>query len=420
MTTSTDLNAGGLPKPPAFAVGELSLSRIASIAAALAIGAGLVAITQIIGDADSNAIRLARSLTLGALFGIVLQRSRFCFLCHTRDFISNKDARGVAAILLAITVGTLGYLVVFSAWLPNPLAGRLPPDAHIGPSGPVLALAAFAFGIGMAVSGSCISGHLYRLGEGSPTAPFALLGTVLGFAVGFQTWNSLYVISISEAPVVWLPAHIGYVSWSGLQLAVLVVIAGTVALLSRRSRLAPESQDDSVLTYAARRIFVERWPPIAGGAAVGVLATVAYFQVQPLGVTAAIGSLARALSSQAQILPETLHGLDGYTGCRTTATSALSPNAAFVAGLVAASFASALLAEQFKPVLPSLDQIIRGLIGGLLLGWGAMTAIGCTIGTLLSGTMAGAASGWIFLVASFAGVWITLKAPRHIYANAAR
>ena len=131
----------------------------------------------------------------------VQQRSRFCFLCHTRDFIEARDPRGVAAILLALAVGTLGYLVVFGAWLPDPFGGRLPPDAHIGPSGPVLALAAFVFGVGMAISGSCISGHLYRLGEGSPTAPFALIGTVVGFALGFQTWNALYVVSIAESPV---------------------------------------------------------------------------------------------------------------------------------------------------------------------------------------------------------------------------
>ena len=74
-----------------------------------------------------------------------------------------------------------------------------------------------------------------------------------------------------------------------------------------------------------------------------------------------------------------------------------------------ASFASALAATQFRPQWPTLDQALRGVVGGVLLGWGAMTAIGCTVGTLMSGTMAGAASGWIFLVASFAGVYVALR-----------
>ncbi|HRQ82503.1 MAG TPA: YeeE/YedE thiosulfate transporter family protein, partial [Azospirillaceae bacterium] len=55
--------------------------------------------------------------------------------------------------------------------------------------------------------------------------------------------------------------------------------------------------------------------------------------------------------------------------------------------------------------------IARGLGGGLLLGWGAMTGLGCTVGVVLSGTMAGAVSGWVFAACAFAGVWLGLKAP---------
>lgn len=380
------------------------MPRSVAIVLSLVLLAGL---TLAVLALDSG--KLSKSLALGALFGIVLQRSRFCFLCHTRDFFSNRDVRGIAAILLALGVGTLGYHVILTTWLPDPGAGRLPPDAHIGPAGPLLAFAAFAFGIGMAISGSCISGHLYRLGEGSPTAPFALLGTLAGFGAGFLTWNTLYVASIATTPVVWLPAHTGYAAWLLGQLALLVALA----VLFARFALPPASQADTTgatpLRHALHRIFIARWPATAGGAAVGVIAAVAYFQVQPLGVTAAIGSVARSLLDHAELLPETLHGLDGFAGCRTALVSGLSPNGAFVIGLVLASFASALVAGQFTPAWPTASQALRGAGGGILLGWGAMTAIGCTVGTLLSGTIAGAASGWIFLVASFAGVWVTLK-----------
>lgn len=381
------------------------MPRPIGIVLALAILAGLSLGVLALGGG-----RIGTSLVLGALFGIVLQRSRFCFLCHTRDFLNGGDARGVAAILLALAVGTLGYHVLFGAWLPDPTSGRLPPDAHIGPVGPVLALAAFVFGVGMAVSGSCISGHLYRLGEGSPTAPFALLGTVAGFGLGFLTWNTLYVASIATAPVLWLPAHLGYTGWLVLQLAVLAAIATLVAWRATVPVAgAAPARPDSALRHASERIFRDRWPATVGGAAIGVLATVAYFQVQPLGVTAAIGSAARSLLAGLGALPQTLHGLDGFAGCRTALVSGLTPNGAFVIGLVLASFAAALVAGQFTPARPTAAQVVRGLGGGVLLGWGAMTAIGCTVGTLLSGTIAGAASGWIFLFASFAGVAVTLK-----------
>jgi uncharacterized membrane protein YedE/YeeE len=380
------------------------MARPVAIVLALVILAGLVAGAFALGGG-----KIGTSLLLGALFGIVLQRSRFCFLCHVRDFITGGDGKGVAAILLALAVGTLGYYVILTTWLPDPTSGRLPPDAHIGPVGPVLAIAAFVFGVGMAISGSCISGHLYRLGEGSPTAPFALIGTLAGFALGFLTWNSLYVWSIATAPVTWLPAFLGYPGWLALQLAALAGLATLVAWRSNVPARPEPVAAASALGYAAHRIFRDRWPATVGGGAVGVLAAVAYFQVQPLGVTAALGSVSRSLLAGAGALPDTLHGLDGFAGCRTALVSGLSPNGAFVIGLVLASFSAALVAGQFAPARPNLGQVVRGLGGGVLLGWGAMTAIGCTVGTLLSGTIAGAASGWIFLFASFAGVFVTLR-----------
>jgi len=374
------------------------------ILVAILIVAGLAYAVWSLSDADSNSRALAFSLGLGAVFGAVLQRSRFCFYCHTREFLEERDPRGVLAILLALTVGAVGYLVVFGAWLPVPAPERLPPTAHIGPVSWVLGLAAFVFGVGMAVSGSCISAHFYRLGEGSPTAPFALIGTAAGFGAGFLSWNWLYLTSISAAPVVWFPHQLGYGGAIALTLAVLVALALAV-LRASRVKLAPPAAASLDLDHVARAMFVQRWPAYVGGLAVGVLSAVAYLRVAPLGVTAELGSLTRTAADQLALLPSTLHGLDGFRGCATVVKQALlSNNGLFVGGLVLASFASALVSGEFKPRKPRFDEIWRGLLGGLLMGWGAMVALGCTVGVLLSGIHAGALSGWVFLAFCFAGV----------------
>ena len=57
---------------------------------------------------------------------------------------------------------------------------------------------------------------------------------------------------------------------------------------------------------------------------------------------------------------------------------------------------------------------MRGLVGGVLLGFGAMIGLGCSIGTFLSGIMAGAVSGWVFGAAMLAGVTATLLVGRRI------
>ncbi len=377
--------------------------RSVAWASALLVGAAVAAGVITLSAGDTTARGLGLSLALGALFGVVLQRARFCFFCNIRDLIERRDAGGVFAILLALAVGLAGYTLVIGAWQPMPQPARLPPDAHIGPVSWVLAVAAFVFGLGMAISGSCISAHLYRLGEGSPTAPFALLGTGLGFGLGFLTWNGLYLAVIAEAPVVWLPHHLGYDGTLGASLAALALLAIGAWLWAGPGVAAAEQSRSPA--HPLRAIFVARWPAAVAGLAIGAISAASYLRVGPLGVTAEIGSLARSAADRWDLLPEALHGLDGFRGCATAVKdTGLSENGLFVLGLVAASFASALAAGQFAPRRPTLRDAATGLAGGTLMGWGAMTALGCTVGVLLSGIHAGALSGWVFLVAAFIGV----------------
>ncbi|TVQ28949.1 MAG: YeeE/YedE family protein [Geminicoccaceae bacterium] len=349
---------------------------------------------------------LARSLLVGMALGVVLQRARFCFFCHWRDLIDQGDGRGTVAILLALAVGVVGYTVVVGAWLPDPTTGRLPPDAHIGPVSWALIVAAAAFGLGMVISGSCISAHFYRLGEGSPTAPFALVGAGIGFLLGFRTWNPLYLETIATAEVVWLPRYLGH--GGALGLALLVLLSLILLLWRRQPATAP-----AVSPW--RALFVDRWPAWWGGLAVGGIGTAAYLRVEPLGVTSELGGRARQLGDVFGLVPARLEGLDQFRGCATAITEALlSSNGALVLGLVGAAFAAALVAGQFQPRLPTFRDAARGLTGGVLLGWGAMTGLGCTVGTLMSGIMAGAASGWVFLVVCFATVALGLRVQRLI------
>jgi uncharacterized membrane protein YedE/YeeE len=351
---------------------------------------------------------LALSIVFGGVFGVVLQRSRFCFFCMFREWYDEGDPRGLFGLLVALATGIAGYTLIFGAWLPDATTGRLPPDAFIGPVSIALVAAGLAFGAGMAISGSCVSAHLYRLGEGSPTAPFALLGTIAGFILGFATWNNIYLAAVADAPVLWLPQTLGY---AGALIAALVLLAVIAWALSRTSRTAAPSP--SPASNFPLALLVTRWPAWIGGAIIGALGTVAYFRVAPLGVTAEIGGRARQAASSLGVAPQRLEGLDTLRGCISVVGDALlSRNGAFILALVIASFAAALAAGQFTPSWPRPAQIVRGFAGGMLLGWGAMTGLGCTVGTLLSGIMAGALSGWVFAVAVFIGIAVTLSAGR--------
>lgn len=378
----------------------------APLAFAALLVSALLAGAILLGDLPDRGGKSAYALLIGGALGYVFQRSRFCFYCNIRDAFEGRGTGPVLGILAALAVGGIGYAVLMSTWLPNPRLGLLPPEAHIGPVSPVLVVAGLAFGFGMVLSGSCISGHLYRLAEGSTRSPFALAGTGAGFILGFLTWDLVYLDLISEAPVPWLPASIGY----GGSLALLLLVLAALALVLlpgvKRGEAAPLPA--SPYRALAQQVLVRRWPPVVGGALVGLLAILSYFKVQPLGVTAEIGSLARTAAADFGWLQGRLIGLDSFAGCATQVIQAISDNGLLVGGLVAGAFAGALPAGQFQPVRHPATSYVTALAGGVLLGFGAMLALGCTVGVLLSGIMAFALSGWVFALAMLVAIRIGL------------
>ena len=345
---------------------------------------------------------------IGLLFGWVLQRSRFCFFCMLRDLFEDRNSRTALAMLAALAVGIVGHIVLFTAWIPNPLAGHLPPRAHIGPLSWVIALGGFVFGVGMSFSGSCISAHLYRLGEGSKLSPVALLGAVGGAALGLWSWNTFYLRFLIDARPVWIPAWRGFAMATGLPLLVMVGLAAWLlrylpvgAAAARTERLR--------MRDVLRSVFVERWAPWVGAMMVGLISTAALFRGAPLGVTAEMNRIGRILGDALAMLPQRLEGLDAMRGCRIAAdASLLTPNALFVIALVIGGMIGSFGSGTVSPSTPKLKAYPLALLGGVLLGWGSFIALGCSIGTLLSGIHAGSLGAWVFAVAMVVGIRVSL------------
>jgi uncharacterized membrane protein YedE/YeeE len=281
----------------------------------------------------------------------------------------------------------------------------------VGPVSWVLAAGGLAFGVGMALSGACISGHLYRLGEGYGRAPVALLGTLVGFGLGFLSWSTLFLGGITTAPTPWLPAELGYF-WA---LVVHLAILGGVALLLLRwaAPLKPREGGQLTLERIGRAVFVRRWSPLATGAIVGIIGVLAYLRLEPLGVTSQLGTITRTAMSDTGLLEGRLNGLDILRGCATVVSQIVTDNGWLIGAFVAGSLAASVVAGRFRPTGVTVRNGSSALLGGVLMGWGAMVALGCTVGTLLSGISALAVSGWVFGIAVFAGVYLGVRLKLH-------
>jgi uncharacterized membrane protein YedE/YeeE len=140
---------------------------------------------------------------------------------------------------------------------------------------------------------------------------------------------------------------------------------------------------------------------------------IAYLRVEPLGVTRQISTTARTFMTDRSIGDETLVGLDRMAGCIAVVSEAITNNGWIVIGIVFTSFAAALAGGRFKIDRLTVRNTPTALLGGIFLGWGSMTSLGCTIGVLLSGTQAFALSGWVFFAFLFLGVTVGIKLRLH-------
>lgn len=356
------------------------------------------------------------SLLLGASLGVAFERGRFCFFCLYREAFEERRTRPLLSIVTALAVGAVGYALMFGLYLPNPKGEGLPPAAHISPVSLPLIAGAFAFGIGMVLSGACISGHLYRIGQGYLRAVPALIGSLIGFGLGFFTWNTLYLEQVSESPLLWLPRWLGYSGSLVLTLGVLAVLAW---LLLRWH--SPADGDGSTASSfrittgddVRQLLLVRRWSPVATGAIVGAIGVAAYLRTTPLGVTSQLSTISRSVLDSRGALPDVLHGIDMMRGCVAVVSSTITNNGWLVIGFVVASTAVAVGGGRFKVQMPTIGNALTALVGGVLLGWGSLTALGCTVGVLLSGTQAFAVSGVVFLVVVTFAVWLGTRMKLH-------
>jgi uncharacterized protein len=357
----------------------------------------------------------------GLTFGLVLQRSRFCFASAFRDIFLLRHGRAMRGVLAGLAVATAGYAIFMAKLVPNTALGMVPPDANVLPLGWHLVVGGLLFGIGMVVAGGCVSGSVYRMGEGYVASWVSFGGIMLGLAGAAYTWNWWWNFSIQDGPRIWLPTYLGHAG------AVVVTFLGLIGIYlavlwweSRGGLVMPEttypSSDDETFTGklqdTLRRVFVHGWPMVLGGALLGGLNVMLFIYSHPWGFTGEVSRWVIGLTTAIGIGPGTLEGAANLPGCALdTADTGIFHHMFFLVwGMVFGSFIAALFAGEFKIRLPrQKTRYVQAVGGGVVMGYGAGLAMGCTIGAFFSAIPSLAANGWLFAVCLAVGAYIGTK-----------
>src|SRR5579859_4145731 len=240
----------------------------------LAVGAALVAVGVLI-LAERVEPRLALYWGLGLGVGLVLQRGRLCFAGAFRDLFLMRNGTMMRAILVGLAVLTPLFALIEARAVPEPSFGAVAAGAHVVPLGLNLAVGGLLFGIGMVVAGGCVSGTLYRIGEGYLASWASLGGILLGLSLAAHTWNAWYGFTIQSAPLGWLPTSLGYggavvVTWAALAAAFVASLwwetrgadAGPPFAVPAGRKSPPPVTLGQHLRAINASVFSTGWPPV--------------------------------------------------------------------------------------------------------------------------------------------------------------
>ena len=390
---------------------------------------GLVAIIAAIGIllfANNMSSQMGVFWVFGLAFGVVLQRSRFCFASAFRDIFLLRHARNMKGVLVGLVVATLGFALLMNSELPSTRLGLYPADAHILPFGLHILLGGLLFGFGMVIAGGCVSGSIYRMGEGYVASWVAFGGLLIGLLASAFSWNWWWENQISTGPRLWLAEGLGYggavvVTLGALFLVYLLLLwwesRGGIVIPDMPFKASDEETFAGKLNNTLRRVFVHGWPAIVGGAALGLLNMLLYTYEHPWGFT---GELSRWVINGTNGLgvgPGELAGADSLPGCalEVGGTGIFTHMLFLVIGMIFGSFIAALLSGEFKIRIPrERKRYVQALGGGTVMGYGAGIAMGCTIGGFFSAIPSLGLNGWIFALCLAAGAWLGTQAIQRI------
>lgn len=371
--------------------------------------------------AMASGLWVLTAVPIGFLFGFFLERSDLCGASAFSEVILMRDGRKLGGIWILIAVSMLAFAMGSSlGWIslnPKPLIWA---NYLVGGA---------LFGIGMVLAGGCVSGTLFKAGQGNLNSMAALVGIPIGVAAveygpprGLLPYLKGSVIPNSEGGAVTLGSLTG-LPYAALAL-VFAAVTLAVALFLRYRKTAPETAvretGDSSL---AQRIMTRPWKPWQSGVAIGLLALAAYASSAASGRNYPLGVTHGVLHVGVLATDHPVRHVWAKKPEPATAAAAPVPQASvakppsekkvvwwlvgLVTFLVVGSHVSARLRGSYRLLPKPPDETIVAFLGGLLVGSGAALATGCVVGNIMSGVALMSVGNMLFVVVVALSNWAT-------------
>lgn len=350
-------------------------------------------------------------LALGFIFGAVANKTNFCTMGAISDVVNMAHWGRMRMWLLAMAVALMGTSALqYLDWV------DLSKTIYQRPTLPWLSLllGGTLFGVGMTLAGGCANKNLVRVGGGNLRSLVVLIMVAISAYMTlkglFGQWRSAYLDPVSID-----------LTALGLQSQALPALIGKLSGLSAKAALLASTGALALglLTFVFKdRRFRANASHIVGAVVLGLLVVAAWYLTGHIGhgenpdtlETVYFATNTRTLESLSFVAP-TAYSLELLL-LWTDKSLKLSFGIATVIGVALGSWAYALASGTFRwkgEGFASFDDLRGQLLGAVLMGFGGVTALGCTIGQGLSGVSTLAMGSFIALTGLIGGAVATMK-----------
>jgi uncharacterized protein len=352
---------------------------------------------------ETNPAALVPYVTGGAfalafIFGAVGNKTNFCTMGAVSDWVNMGDTGRMRMWLLAMAVALLGSSALAAAGLID-----LSKSIYPGPNFTWLSylVGGFLFGVGMTLGSGCGSKTLIRVGAGNLKS--LVVYVFLGIAA-YMTLRGLFGafrVGVLERATIVLPQGQGLPSLVGVSPWIFAAAIGGAII---------------AFVYSSRD-FRANFDYTLGGVVTGLVVVGGWY------VSGVIGHVAEDPNTLQEAFVATNTGrMESFSFVSpmaftleylmlwTDKSKIVTYGIASALGVIAGSAAYALATRTFRwEGFRDAEDTANHVVGGILMGFGGITALGCTIGQAISGFSTLALGSILTFIAIVAGSAATMK-----------